>query len=99
MYVRAVIGEGVAPNAILAPQQGVSRDTRGQPTAWVVGPGDKAMLRDLQVSRSVGNDWLVTSGLKDGDQLVVEGTLNLHPGIVVKPVVAALPKEQQQSER
>jgi membrane fusion protein (multidrug efflux system) len=99
MYVRAVVDEGVAPKAILAPQQGVSRDTRGQPTAWVVGAGNKAELRDLQVSRSVGNEWLVTSGLKDGDRLVVEGTLNLRPGIPVRAVAAALPKEQLQSER
>lgn len=99
MYVRAVVGEGVAPNAILAPQQGVARDTRGEPTAWVVGSNSKAELRDLKVSRAVGNDWLVTSGLKDGDRLIVEGTLNLRPGISVRPVPAALPKEQLQSER
>jgi len=99
MYVRAIVGEGVVPNAILAPQQGVIRDTRGQPTAWVVGKNDIAELRSLQVSRSVGNDWLVTSGLKDGDKLVVEGTLNLRPGIRVRPVGAKPPTQQLQSER
>jgi membrane fusion protein (multidrug efflux system) len=99
MYVRAIVGEGVVPNAILAPQQGVIRDTRGQPTAWVVGKNDIAELRSLQVSRSVGSDWLVTSGLKDGDRLVVEGTLNLRPGIRVRPVSAKLPTQQLQSER
>lgn len=98
MYVRAVVGEGVAPNAILAPQQGVARDTRGQPTAWVVGKNNKAELRDIQISRSIGNDWLVTSGLKDGDRLVVEGTQNLRPGIAVRPVAATLPKEPLQPE-
>jgi membrane fusion protein (multidrug efflux system) len=99
MYVRAIVGEGVAPNAILAPQQGVGRDTRGLPTAWVVGRDNKAELRDLQVDRAVGNDWLVRSGLKDGDQLIIEGTQSLRPGIPVRPVAAAAPKEQLQSER
>jgi membrane fusion protein (multidrug efflux system) len=99
MYVRAMVAEGVAPNAILAPQQGVARDTRGEPTAWVVGSNNKAELRDIKVSRAVGNDWLVTSGLKDGDRLVVEGTLNLRPGIPVRPAPATMPKAQLQSER
>jgi membrane fusion protein (multidrug efflux system) len=99
MYVRAVIGEGVVPNAILAPQQGVIRDTRGQPTAWIIGKNNTAELRSLDVSRSIGSDWLVTAGLKDGDRLIVEGTLNLRPGIRVRPVGAKLPTQQLQSER
>lgn len=90
MYVTAVIAEGVAPRALLAPQQGVIRDTKGLPTAWVIGKGDKAELRDLTVSRAVGNDWLVTSGLNPGDRLIVEGTLKVQPGLVVKPVAANL---------
>ena len=99
MYVRAIIGEGVVPNAILAPQQGVIRDTRGLPTAWVVGKNNTAELRTLQVSRSVGNDWLVTSGLRDGDSVIVEGTQSLRPGISVRPVAAKLPTQQTQSGR
>ena len=97
MYARAVVAEGVVLKAILAPQQGVIRDTRGQPTAWIVGKNDKAELRMLQVSRSVGNDWLVSSGLRDGDRLIVEGTQTLRPGISVRPVTAKLPPEQAQS--
>ncbi|HEY4114341.1 MAG TPA: efflux RND transporter periplasmic adaptor subunit [Rhizomicrobium sp.] len=96
MYVRAIVGEGVVPKAILAPQQGVARDTRGQPTAWVVGRNNTAELRSLQVSRSIGNDWLVTSGLKDGDELIVEGTQNLQPGIRVRPAPTSLPAQPQQ---
>lgn len=99
MYVRAIVGEGVVRNAILAPQQGVIRDTRGQPTAWVLGKNNMAELRSLQVSRSIGSAWLVTAGLKDGDSLIVEGTLSLRPGIRVRPVAAKLPTQQPQSER
>jgi membrane fusion protein (multidrug efflux system) len=98
MYVRAIIGEGVVPNAILAPQQGVIRDTRGQPTAWVVGRNNAAELRSIQVSRSVGNAWLVTAGLKEGGQLIVEGTQNLRPGISVRPAAAKLTTQQLPSE-
>jgi len=97
MYVRAVIGEGVVPNAILAPQQGVVRDTRGQPTAWVVGKNNIVELKDLKVSRAVGPDWLVAAGLKDGDRLVVEGTQSLRPNIPVRPVPAKLAAATPQS--
>lgn len=97
MYVTAVIAEGVAPRALLAPQQGVIRDTKGLPTAWVVGKDDKAELRNLTVSRAVGNDWLVTSGLQPGDRLIVEGTLNVRPGLAVKPEAANLATSEDKS--
>ncbi|MGH6878307.1 MAG: efflux RND transporter periplasmic adaptor subunit [Rhizomicrobium sp.] len=90
MYVTAEIAEGVAPRALLAPQQGVIRDIRGLPTAWVVGRDDKAELRNLTVSRTVGDAWLVTSGLNPGDRLIVQGTLKVKPGLVVRPVAVNL---------
>jgi membrane fusion protein, multidrug efflux system len=79
------VSEGVAPHAILAPQQGVIRNIRGQPTAWVVDRNNKAELRDLTVSRAIGHDWLVTSGLVDGDRLIVQGTLKVQSGMPVRP--------------
>jgi len=90
MYVRAVVSEGVAPHAILAPQQGIIRDIRGLPTAWIVGKNDKAELRDVTVSRAIGNDWLVTSGLEGGDRLIVQGTQKVQAGLPVRPVAANL---------
>lgn len=90
MYVTAEVAEGIAPRALLVPQQGVFRDPRGIPTAWVVDRNDKAELRSLTVSRAVGNEWLVTSGLNAGDRLVVEGTLKIQPGMTVKPAPANL---------
>ena len=47
---------------------------KGEPTALVVGKDNKVEQRTLTVSRTVGNNWLVTSGLKPGDRLIVEGT-------------------------
>jgi membrane fusion protein (multidrug efflux system) len=90
MYVRAEVAEGVDPNALLAPQQGVSRDERGRPTALVVGPDGKAQLRSLELGQAVGDQWLVTSGLRSGDRLIVEGLLKVKPGASVRAMPARL---------
>ncbi|MEA3391285.1 efflux RND transporter periplasmic adaptor subunit [Sphingobium sp. CCH11-B1] len=87
MYVRARLVEGERANAILAPQQGISRDARGRATALVVGRDNKVEMRQVEVDRAVGDKWIVTKGLKAGDQLIVEGLLNLRPGTLVKPGV------------
>lgn len=86
MYVRAELAEGVDEQAILAPQQGVSRNTRGEATALVVGAGNKVEPRILQVSRSVGDKWLVRNGLRAGDRLIVDGLQKAKPGSEVRPV-------------
>jgi membrane fusion protein (multidrug efflux system) len=91
LYVRAIVVEGVQENALLAPQQGVARDDKGQPTALVVDGAGKAQLRSLHVSRQVGNQWLVTDGLRSGDRLIVEGLLNAKPGEAVRAVPAGSP--------
>jgi membrane fusion protein, multidrug efflux system len=86
MYVRAHLTEGTQAQGILAPQQAVSRDEKGNPQAFVVGAGDKLEIRPLKASRAIGNQWLVTSGLKPGDRLVMDGTMMLQPGAQVRPV-------------
>ena len=86
MYVRAIVEEGVAPNSFLVPQRAVTRNTKGEPTAMFVGKDNKVAQRALVVERSVGNNWLVSSGVKDGDRVVVEGTLLVRPGQGVTPV-------------
>lgn len=85
MYVRAKLVEGQRTQAILAPQQGISRDARGRATAMVVGKDNKVEIRQVTVDRAVGDKWIVTNGLKPGDKLIVEGLVNLRPGTVVKP--------------
>ncbi len=84
MFVRAVIKEGVNEKAILVPQQGVSRDPKGNPFALVVDAENKAGFRPLVLDRDVGDKWLVSSGLVPGDKVIVEGLLMLRPGTVVK---------------
>lgn len=84
MFVRAVVDEGVRPNAILVPQQAVSRDTRGAPGVWLVTEESTVQRREIKTSRTVGNTWLVTEGLEAGDQIVTEGVQRLAPGVPVR---------------
>ncbi|MFA6962025.1 MAG: efflux RND transporter periplasmic adaptor subunit [Opitutaceae bacterium] len=88
MFVRARLQEGSAPDAILVPQLAVTRNTRGDATALVVGSGDKVELRILQTDRAVGNQWLVADGLKSGDRVIVQNLQRIRPGAVVKAVPA-----------
>jgi membrane fusion protein (multidrug efflux system) len=83
MYVRAVVAEGVAPNGLLAPQQGIGRDERGLPTALVVDATGHAQIRDVETAGAVGNQWLIKSGLAPGDRLIVEGLQKVKPGAAV----------------
>lgn len=88
MFVRARLDEGVNPEALLVPQQGVVRDQKGLPTALVVGADEKVERRQLVTDRAVGDAWLVTAGLKAGDRVIVEGLQKVQPGAVVKAVPA-----------
>ncbi len=98
MYVRAVVGQATAREAILAPQAGVSRDPKGNAIALVVGEGEKVERRELATDRTIGDRWLVREGLKAGDRLIVEGTDKAKPGQVVKAVAAQQkPAASQQS--
>ena len=80
MFVRGQIEEGVQQDAILAPQQGVTHNQRGEPVAMVVGADDKVELRTIKADRAIGADWLVQSGLHDGDRLITEGLQQIKPG-------------------
>jgi membrane fusion protein (multidrug efflux system) len=88
MVVQARVLAGVDRNVLLVPQQGVSRTATGDATALVVGEGNKVERRRLTLGRAVGNQWLVTSGLKAGDRLIVEGLQRARPDQVVTPVAA-----------
>jgi len=86
MYVRVVVQEGIAEQAILAPQQGVTRDFKGNPIALIVDIAGKVQQRMLTLDRAIGDKWLVTSGLAPGDRLIVEGLQKVRPGDAVKVV-------------
>ncbi|RUY25589.1 efflux RND transporter periplasmic adaptor subunit, partial [Mesorhizobium sp. M7A.F.Ca.CA.004.12.1.1] len=80
MYVRALVEEGVAQNSFLVPQRAVSRNTKGEATAMVINAQGKVETRVLAVRNSVGNNWLVDSGVGDGDRVIVEGMQLVRPG-------------------
>lgn len=85
MYVQVEMPQGVREDAILAPQEGVSRDRRGQPIAMVVGADNKVEQRQLTIERDQGSNWVVTDGLEAGDQLIVSGLQKIQPGATVAP--------------
>jgi membrane fusion protein (multidrug efflux system) len=89
LYVRARVIEGVRPQGMLAPQAGITHNERGQATALVVGPGNVVAQRIVQIDQAIGDKWVVTSGLRAGDRLIVDGLLNLYPGTRVNPRPAA----------
>jgi membrane fusion protein (multidrug efflux system) len=93
MFVRATIVEGVEPKAILAPQQGVSHNEKGDPTALIVDGKGVARLRVLKVARAIGGKWLVTDGLKAGDRLIVEGLQKVQPDAPVRAAPASFLKQ------
>jgi len=86
MFVRAVLEEGVNEQAILVPQRGVTRNPKGDAMVMVVGAEEKMEPRVIKVVRTVGENWLVSEGLKPGDRVILEGLQKARPGTPVKAV-------------
>jgi membrane fusion protein (multidrug efflux system) len=86
MYARAIVQEGVVDEAILVPQQSVSRDPKGNPVVLIVDGSEKVAQRQVSIDRAVGDKWLINDGLKPGDRLIVEGSQKARPGTSVKTV-------------
>ena len=88
MYVRAVVEQGVREQSLVVPQQGVAHDPQGNAVAMVVNGEGKVEARPLKTERAIGNQWLVSEGLKAGDKLIVEGLQKARPGAPVTAVPA-----------
>ena len=84
MFVRAQLVAGLKSEAILVPQQGVTRNTKGDPTAMVVNAESKVEVRPIKTERAVGNRWLVGEGLQPGDRVITEGLQFIQPGVEVE---------------
>ncbi|ENB9202951.1 efflux RND transporter periplasmic adaptor subunit [Serratia marcescens] len=95
MYIHATVDNGVDPKAILAPQQGITRNAKGEATALVVDEQNKVAQRTVSAERVVGSNWLIGSGLNEGDRLIVEGTSKVTIGAAVKPVEVSVDKTQR----
>ena len=90
MAVRARLATATAEQAILVPQQAVSRNAAGQASVWVVDAQQKVQPRAIVAERPVGNRWLVTQGLQAGERVVVEGSQKVKPGDTVQAQPVAL---------
>ena len=86
MFVRAILEEGTKEDAILVPQRGVTRSPNGSAMVMVVGAEEKVEPRVIKVSRTVGDNWLVSDGLKAGDRVILEGIQKARPGTPVKAI-------------
>ena len=91
MYVRAIVSTGRRNNALLAPQQSVTRDPKGNATALIVTAENQVEARQIKVSRTLGDQWLVEAGLHVGDRMIIEGLQKVKPGATVQPTEAGLP--------
>ncbi len=92
MFVRTTLEEGIRTNAILVSQRGVTRDRTGNATAMIVNKDGVVELRTITVARTVGDQWLVLTGLEVGDQVIVEGLQKVKPGAPAKAVAASATK-------
>ncbi|WP_263305197.1 efflux RND transporter periplasmic adaptor subunit [Enterobacter hormaechei] len=93
MFVRARIDGGTQPDAILVPQQGVTRTPRGDATVLVVNEKNQVESRTVVAPQAIGDRWLITEGLKNGDRVIISGLQKVRPGVTVVaiPDTAATP--------
>jgi len=92
MFVKAVFDQAMQPNAFLIPQPAIQRDFDGSAFVYIVGPGNKALRRKVAADRTLGTNWIVTSGLKQGDKVITQGLANLKQGMKVRPVPQSAPE-------
>ena len=90
MYVQALLPTGLASDAILIPQQSVTRDLTGRASVLVVKPDDMVEKRNVELARAIGSRWLVDSGLQAGERVVVDGFQRVKPGDKVVPKMVDL---------
>nr|WP_245968319.1 efflux RND transporter periplasmic adaptor subunit [Hephaestia caeni] len=89
MFVRARFTQAIDTRAFLVPEQGVTRDPKGNATVLIVGPENKVVQRTVKAVRIDGPNWVITDGLKPGDKIITQGTAKAMPGQTVKPVPAS----------
>jgi membrane fusion protein (multidrug efflux system) len=91
MFVRASVEQGMNDHALLVPIPGVTHNPQGQATTLVVGPDNKVVQRTIQTQNILGDKWVVTGGLNEGERVVVAGLQKVQPGMLVQAVEAHSP--------
>lgn len=92
MFVQAVFTQAVDQNVFVVPQQAVQRDIGGEAYVFIVGPGNKAIRRAVNATRTYGPNWVVLGGLNAGDKVITQGTGNLRNGVPIRPVPQSAPQ-------
>ncbi len=93
MFVQAVITEGIKQEAILLPQNAVKRDPKGDPFILLVNGEREVEQRRVTIERSMGNQWLISSGLSSGERIILEGSQRVRSGDTVNPVTIEFEEE------
>jgi membrane fusion protein (multidrug efflux system) len=91
LFVRGVVSQGEVKNAFKVPQAAVVRGNDGQAFVWLIGSDDTIKRQPVAIQRAVGDAWLVTGGLSDGDRIVVDGLQRVKPDSKVTPVAIEQP--------
>ena len=96
MFVRAILTQGEQPNGLLVPQAAVSRTAKGGASVLLVNADNKVEQREIEVGRAFHGNWVVESGLKGGERVIVAGLQKVRPGAEVAPkdVTPATPAKQ-----
>jgi membrane fusion protein (multidrug efflux system) len=85
LYVRGRLAQAQIDDAVLVPQQAVTRTGQGD-TVFVLGPDNKPLQRNVKIGGAQGNQWIVLTGLSPGEQVIVDGFQKMRPGATVRPV-------------
>ncbi len=101
MYVTALVDEGSRQNVLLVPQEGVTHNAQGKATALILDKDDVVQLREIEASKAIGDQWVVTSGLQAGDRVIVSGLQRIRPGIKARAISSSQENasRSQQSHR
>ena len=91
MYVQTLLPTGVSSDALLLPQQAVTRDIAGKASALLVNAEHKVERRPIEVDRAIGNRWMVSAGVAPGDTVIVDGFQRIKVGDTVNPQPVQLP--------
>ncbi|MFJ4292502.1 efflux RND transporter periplasmic adaptor subunit [Cupriavidus sp. NPDC089707] len=84
-FVRVKLHGAERTQAVAVPQEAVIQGPRGQ-MVWVIDKDNKAQQRVVEVGQWTGDNWVIRSGLKPGERVVLTGALRLAPGAPVKMV-------------
>ena len=85
MFVRGKVTQGLINDALLIPQHTVMRRPTGTAYVYIVGEENKVTTQDVTIERSLGQNWVVSQGLEDNQQLIVNGLQRIAPGMSVAP--------------